>query len=49
MEASELKLFAVDVTISLDGLEHFELEQLYVQINLPLVVINVCCCCLLLF
>ena len=30
MEASDLKLFAVVVTISLDGFEHFELEQLYV-------------------
>ena len=30
VEVSELKLFAVVVTISLDGLEYFELEQLYV-------------------
>ena len=30
VEASELKLFAVVVTISLHGFEHFELEQLYV-------------------
>ena len=29
VQASELKLFAFAVTISLDGFEHFELEQLY--------------------
>jgi len=30
VEASVLKLFAAVVTISLDGFEHFELDQLYV-------------------